>query len=74
MRKLLLVAGGGILVASSTITVSGCSKAPCDGDDGVKYSYQSQNTMYYICNDNVWQEVYLGQGGGAPPLPGRPPD
>ena len=46
MRKLLLVAGGVILVASSTITVSGCSKAPCDGDDGVKYSYQSQNTMY----------------------------
>jgi hypothetical protein len=65
MRKLLLVAGGVILVAFSTITVSGCGNTPCGGDGGVKTSWQIQNTIYYICNDNTTQEVYIGGGGGG---------
>jgi hypothetical protein len=65
MRKLLLVAGGVILLASLTITVSGCGNPPCQGLGGVKGSYQLQNTMYYICNDGVIQQVYIGGGGGG---------
>ena len=59
MRKLLLAAGGIILAASLTITVSGCGNVPCSGDGGVKDSWQIENTKYYICNDNTTQEVYL---------------
>jgi hypothetical protein len=65
MRKLLLVAGGVTLVASLTITVSGCGNKPCSGDGGVKYSYQLQDTIYFICNDNTTQEAYIGGGGGG---------
>ena len=67
MRKLLLVAGGVMLAASLMIAVTGCGNPPCQGDGGVKYSYQQQNTIYYVCNDHTIQPVYIGGGGGAPP-------